>query len=372
MKILVINWRCPKNPEMGGAEIHMFEIFKRVAAAGHDVTLVSHKFPGASDEEIMEGIKIIRTGNKFLFNRQFKNYYRKHLTKENFDLVVDDISKIPLFTPKYITKPLVGIIHHIHGKSLFKEIPKPVARYIIRAEKFIPFVYRDTPLFAVSPSTKEELIQLGQPENKIDILYNAIDHDLFDKISVQKSEQPAIAYIGRIKRYKNIEAVIDVLPEIKKTIPDILLKIGGTGDHLPKLKEYVESKNLQDNVRFLGYLSEEDKAKEMGRAWIFVTMALKEGWGITVLEANATGTPVVGSDVPGLRDSIKDGETGRLVDIKDRQELAEVLTELLTDKEKLKTLSGKAKEWAKKFSWDNSAAYFLEKIFERFPALKEK
>lgn len=372
MNILVINWRCPKNPEMGGAEVHLHQIFKRIAAKGHEVTLVAHQFKGAPAQETYEGINIIRIGNKFLFDRQFKKFYNKILAKANFDLIVDDISKIPLFTPKYITKPLVGIIHHIHGKSLYKEIPKPLAKYIIRSEKLIPFVYRETPIFTVSQSTKNELAALGQPEDKIEILYNAIDHDLFKKIQTEKSENPTLTYIGRIKKYKNLEAVIDALALIKNKIPGIKLKIGGTGDHLPKLKNYVDRKGLNNNVQFLGYLSEEEKAKEMGRAWLFVTMALKEGWGITVIEANATGTPVVGSDVPGLRDSINNGVTGKLVDINNTEELAGTIIDLLTNDKKLQTMSKNAREWSAKFTWDASADFFLQKIAQWYPSLLGK
>ena len=140
MNILAINWRCIKNPEKGGAEVHFHEIFKRIVKKGHQVTLVAHKFKNAPEKEIIDGIEIIRIGNKFLFDRQFKSFYKKFNAKESFDLVIDDISKIPLFTPEYIHKPLVGILHHIHGTSLYDEISFPLAFYIINQEKKIPKV----------------------------------------------------------------------------------------------------------------------------------------------------------------------------------------------------------------------------------------
>lgn len=370
MKILVVNWRCPKNPEMGGAEVHMHEIFKRVAAKGHSVTYVAHSFKGAPAKEILDGVEIRRTGNKYIFNHQFKSYYKRKLAKEKFDLIVDDISKIPLGIPEYINKPVVGIIHHFHGTSLYQELPKLLANYIIRSEKMIPKIYRETPIFAVSESTKRELIELGQPESKIDILYNAIDHTLFDNINGDKYSTPTISYIGRIKKYKNLEAVIDALPKVIEKIPNIKLKIGGIGDHVPNLQKYVLQKGLNNNVEFLGYLSEEDKAKEMAKSWLFVTMALKEGWGITVIEANAAGTPVIGSNVPGLRDSIKDEITGKLVGLNNSQKLSDLLIELLSDRSKLYNMSAEAKKWASKFTWDASAEHFLNKVVEWYPQLK--
>ncbi len=369
MNILAINWRCIKNPEKGGAEVHFQEIFKRIAKKGHKVTLIVHKFKNAPEKEIIDGIEIIRIGNKYLFDKQFKSFYKNFDRKNEYDLVVDDISKIPLFTPVYIKKPLVGILHHIHGNSLYDEISFPLAYYIVSQEKKIPKVYHNTPIFTVSESTKNELIELGQPENKVDILFNAIDHELFKKSDVNKSETPLITYVGRLKKYKNIQLVIDAVNIVKERIPEIKLQIAGTGDYENTLKEYVNKKGLQNFVEFLGYVTEEEKAKILGRAWLFVSMSSKEGWGITVTEANAMGTPAIGSDVPGLRDSIKNGETGILTPQGNVTILAREIVEFLSDKEKLKELSRAAQEWSKKFNWDVSAEHFLRKVKEWYPQL---
>ncbi len=372
MKILVINWRCIKNPEMGGAEVHMHEIFKRVASKGHDVTLVAHAFKGAPANETIDGIKIIRIGNKVLFDTAFKRLYKNKLKNENFDLVVDDISKIPLNTPKFVKKPLVGIIHHIHGESLYRELPYPFAKYIIAKEKQIPYVYQNTPIFTVSPSTRKELIDMGLNSEKIDFLYNAINHELYNSTRVEKAKNPTITYIGRIKKYKQIEKVINTLPLLLTEFPDLEFRIGGRGDYEETLKKIVAEKGLQEHVKFLGFLSEKEKAEELGRAWVFVTLAMKEGWGITVIEANAMGTPVVGSDVQGLRDSIRDYETGFLVNMNDKVEVAEKIGELLRNKNLRDEFSANAKIWSKKFTWDNTARHFLEKIGEWFPQLAMK
>ncbi len=370
MKILVANWRCIKNPEMGGAEIHFHEIFKLIVKMGHEVTLVVHSFDGAEPEETIDGIKIYRVGSKFIFKYAFRWFYKKHLEKNNYDLVVDDISKIPMDTPKYINKPIVGILHHIHGSTLYKEIPWYMAYYISRCEKIIPKHYSNINIFTVSPSTKNELAVLGQPENKIDYLYNAINQKLFEQTKVEKSETPLLVYVGRIKKYKQVELVVDVLPKLKEKYPNIELHIGGTGDHLDKLKNYVIQKGVSDCVKFLGFISEEEKAKLLGRAWIFVTLAMKEGWGITVIEANAMNTPVVGSDVPGLRDSIQNNKTGYLVTIGNEDELVGKISELIDNKELRENFSNNAKEWSLNFSWQASATHFIKKVTEWFPELK--
>jgi len=370
MKILVANWRCIKNPEMGGAEIHFHEIFKLIVKMGHEVTLVVHSFPDAKKEETIDGIKIFRVGSKFIFKYAFKWFYENKLSNNNYDLIVDDISKIPMNTPRYINKPIVGIVHHIHGDTLYKEIPAYMAYYISSCEKLIPKYYSNTPLFTVSPSTKKELVEMGQPEGKIDFLYNAIDQELFERTKVKNSERPLLVYVGRIKRYKQVELVVDVLPKLKEKYPDIELHIGGTGDHTEELKKYVADKGLSESVKFLGFLSEDEKAELLGRAWVFVTMAMKEGWGITVIEANAMNTPVVGSDVPGLRDSIQHGKTGYLVKIGNETELIDRISELFDSKKKLEEFSSNAKSWSLQFSWQASAEHFVKKVKEWYPELE--
>jgi len=357
---------------MGGAEVHLHEIFRRIVKMGHKVTLIAHKFPGGENEEIIDGIKILRFGNKYLFNNQFKRFYNKNLIGNNYDLIVDDISKIPLNIPSYADTPIVGILHHIHGSSLYKEIPFPLAYYIIQKERSIPKYYRNTPIFVVSDSTKMELVNLGFDRNITGLLYNAIDENIFKGSGIKKSETPLITYVGRIKKYKNIEKLIEAVSILKNGIPEIKLIIGGKGDNISNLQEYVKTNGLSKYVEFTGFLTEEEKAELLARAWIFVTMAEKEGWGITVIEANAAGTPAIGSDVPGLRDSIKNGETGYLVPLNDSVKLAETIANLVHNREKLKEMSSNAVKWSKNFSWDKSAEYFLTKVIEWYPSLNSK
>ena len=359
MKILVVNWRCIKNPEAGGAEVHMHEIFRRVAALGHTVDLVAHHYKGAPKKEKIDGINVTRIGNRYLFHFFFKWYYKKYL-EGKYDIVVDDISKIPLFTPEYVKEPLVGITLHIHGKTLYKELPRPIANYIIKRELKIPEVYKGILIFADSPSAADEIIRLGHPKERTALLYCGIDHELFQKNQEPKSSTPLISYIGRLKRYKQVDLIIKAMPEILQTCPETILEIGGRGDDLEYLQSVVSELGLEKNVRFLGFLSEEEKARGMSRAWLSATMAEKEGWGITVIESNAAGTPVLGSNVQGLRDSIVDGKTGVLVTPGDSADFAKKAIALIKDRAALEEMSLRAREWAATFTWERSAKEFLQ------------
>jgi len=349
MKILLINWRCIKNPEAGGAEIHMHEIFRRVAAMGHSVTLVAHHYKGAPKEEIIDGIKVIRVGNKYLFNVQFKSYYKKNLADNNFDLVVDYITKI--------------------GKSMFTELPFPLSLYVYLMEKGIPKYYKNTPVFVISPSTKKDLVATGYDEKKVEFLYSGIDQNLFNK-KIEKNKIPSLLYIGRLKKYKNLQAIIDAMPLVTASIPDLTLDIAGCGDYEDTLKKLVEEKNLSNKITFHGRVSEEKKVEMMGQAWLFVIMSMMEGWGIVVIESNAAGTPVIGSDVPGLRDSIVDGKTGILSPLNDTKKLAGNIIALINDSDKLQKMSIEAEKWAEKFTWDAAAEHFIEVVQNKFPELQ--
>ena len=347
----------------------MHEIFRRVASMGHDVTLVAHAFKGAPKEEVIDGIKTIRIGNRYLFHYAFKRYYKKHLAGK-FDIVVDDISKIPLFTPQYVREPLVGISLHIHGKTLYKELPKPVADYIINRELKIPEVYKGKLIFADSPSARDELIRMGHAADRTALLYAGIDHELFRNNTEAKTAYPLISYIGRLKRYKQVDLIVKAMPIIIREFPDAVLEIGGKGDDLPNIEAAVKEANVEKNVRFLGFLSEEEKAKAMARATITATMAEKEGWGITVIESNAAGTPVVGSNVQGLRDSIVDGKTGLLAEPGSSADLAEKIISLLKDRERLQKMEAEARAWAATFTWERSAEYFIERAKQEIAAAK--
>ena len=347
----------------------MHEIFRRVASMGHDVTLVAHAFKGAPKEEVIDGIKTIRIGNRYLFHYAFKRYYKKRLAGK-FDIVVDDISKIPLFTPQYVREPLVGISLHIHGKTLYKELPKPVADYIINRELKIPEVYKGKLIFADSPSARDELIRMGHAADRTALLYAGIDHELFRNNTEAKTAYPLISYIGRLKRYKQVDLIVKAMPIIIREFPDAVLEIGGKGDDLPNIEAAVKEANVEKNVRFLGFLSEEEKAKAMACATITATMAEKEGWGITVIESNAAGTPVVGSNVQGLRDSIVDGKTGLLAEPGSSADLAEKIISLLKDRERLQRMEAEARAWAATFTWERSAEYFIERAKQEIAAAK--
>ena len=362
MKILLLNWQDIKNPYGGGAEVHMHEIFKRIVARGHSVTLFCSSFPGAPTEEVIDGIRIIRQGSRNLFNYFVPLRYYSQFRHERYDIVVDDINKIPFFTPLFVKEPLVGIVHHLFGKSIFVEVSLPAGLYVNIAERISFPIYRDIPIAVVSESTKQEMIAQRFPESNLHIVSNAIDHTLYRPLGRQLSSCPLIGYLGRLKKYKSVDHLLKAFQIVLHEIPNARLIVVGDGDVRQQLQELAGKLNIAASSEFTGYVSSEEKVRWLNQMDIVVNPSAKEGWGLTVIEANACGTPVVASDVPGLRDAVIDGETGLLYEYGNIEQLAEKILLLLRDEHLRLRLAAGALSYAQSLTWDASANIMLDVI----------
>jgi glycosyltransferase involved in cell wall biosynthesis len=360
MRIQVINWQDRRHPQSGGAEVHLHEIFGRIAAMGHDVHLLSCGFDGAPAREEVDGIHVQRIGRRATFNFSVPLWWRREGVKHLPDLVVDDINKIPIMTPLFVKRPLLAIIHHFFGDAIFKEVGVLSGLYVKLFEDRIPFVYRKTAISVVSDSTKKECIQKGLQASNITVIHNGIDHRRFPMQVSQKAAVPTIVSFGRLKKYKAVDHIIQALAIVRETIPNAVLEVIGTGDQLQELQRLVDFHDLKDAVIFHGFVSEQRKVELLSRAHVMVSSSVKEGWGITNLEANAAGTMVVSADVPGLRDSVRDGHSGLLYEYGNIEQLASILTRILVDHHERQRLSEGAVAWASTFTWERSAREMLD------------
>jgi glycosyltransferase involved in cell wall biosynthesis len=361
-RILIVNWRDIKDPEAGGAEVHLHEISKRFVTRGHKVTHLTSAFKDAPAEEEIDGIRVVRRGGKFTFNFCVPGAIRRLLKDEPFDIVIDDINKIPFFTPFYVKRPLLALAHHLFAQTIFLETILPFALYVYAGELLIPKVYGKTRFVVVSESTRDDLVRRGIPRDNIEIVYNAVDHTSYTPVESSLAPVPLVGYVGRIKRYKRIDYLLEALAIVAKTIPGVRLALAGSGDYLPSLVSLAERLDIKDRVDFMGFVSEQEKIDMLRKSHVVVNPSSKEGWGVTVIEANACGAPVIASDVPGLRDAVVDGETGFLVPYGDIDGFAARITQVLSDEALRTTLSRQAIEWAKRFNWDDSADAILKVI----------
>jgi len=361
-KILVINWQDIRNPLGGGAEVHFHEIFKRIVQQGHRITLLCCGYEGLTRDEIIDGIHVIRRGSRNFFNYMVPLLYKKYSRKAKFDVVIDDINKIPFYTPLYVKEPLIGIIHHLFGSSIIIESSIPVALYVTLAEKLIPKIYRNIPMAVVSNSTKQELIEKGFPEQNIDLVQNAVDRSEYSYFPSKKAPFPLVGYLGRIKKYKSVNHLILAFSEVVQQIPEARLLIIGDGDYLPELKRLVSKLKLEPVVTFAGATHHDKKIEYLNQMWLSINPSPKEGWGLTVIEANCCGVPVIAADSPGLRDSVVAGKTGLLYPYGDYHRLAELIIELIQQENLRNSLSKQCISWAHQFNWENSATNMLNLI----------
>jgi glycosyltransferase involved in cell wall biosynthesis len=354
MNILVFNWRDISHPLAGGAETNIHELAKQWTNQGHHVTLFCSAYPNCKAEETIDGIRILRHGSRFtVYLHAFWNYLTK-LRNEKFDVVIDDVNGVPFFTPLYAHKPRFTIIHHLVKDIFFKELKFPFSWLAYAAEQIVmPVLYKKEKVVTVSKSSKDELLKFGL--KSISVIYNGIDPNCSNpKI---KTRNPSICYVGRIKAYKRLDVLLKLVKQLN--MDNLHVYIAGDGDALPHLKELTKQLGLK-NVKFFGHVSDEEKIKILQRSWVFVTPSEKEGWGITVIESNACGTPAVAFDVLGLKDSIVNGKTGFLVN--NEPELKEKVLNMLSDTILRSKMSAAAFEWSKNFSWDKSAEEFIEAI----------
>lgn len=365
MKILLFNWQCIRNPLGGGAEVHMHEIFKRIAAMGNQVTLYCCTHPGLPADENIDGIQIHRRGKRELFNFLVPKIY-KEVKNDGYNIVVDDINKIPFYTPLYVKKhPILAISHHFFGKSILRQAGLIGGSYVLLAEKLVDWVYKNTHFAVVSKSTLDEFISRGFEPKKFKIIHNAYDKK---KFSVPHNRtQPdkfRIAYFGRLKKYKSVDHLFYAFAEFQKKYPNSQLEIIGRGDFDIYLKSLAKELNIEHKTIFYGYVSDEEKVRLLSEVDLIVNTSEKEGWGITNIEANACGTPVVSADVPGLRDSVNPGKSGLLYRYGNIQDLTSKIELALTNPELNAQLQKGAVEWASSFSWDTSAIEMLNLLIK--------
>jgi glycosyltransferase involved in cell wall biosynthesis len=354
MRILLVNWQDRENPQAGGAEIHLHEIFGRLAAAGHEVTLLCGGWPGCAPRALLDGIRVVRVGTRYTFPVLARGAFRRLFAADAFDVLVEDVNKVPLFTRGWGVRRSVVLVPHLFGGTVFEEAPWPVAAAVWAAERPLPRAYRGVPFQAISESTADDLAARGVPRASVRVIYPGIDAGRFTPDPSRRAAAPTFAYLGRLKRYKGVDLVLRAFARVAH--PEARLEIAGAGDHRPALERLTASLALGGRVRFLGRVSEADKLDLLRRAWGLAFASPKEGWGITNLEAAACATPVVASDSPGLRESVRDGATGFLVPHGDVAAMAARLDALAASPALVARLGAEGRAFAAQFTWERAAA----------------
>lgn len=362
MKILIFSWKDIKTPFAGGAEVYTHEISKRLVKNGHEITLLTPRFPNCSNSEIIDGIKIIRYGGKYSLYFKAKNYYRKYLEKGNFDVIIDQINTVPFFTTSYISnKKVICLIYQLSREFWFQEIKFPIN---FLGYYFFEFAwlkrYCKLPTITISQSTKSDLEKINF--KNINIVPIGISANIFPQVKTNKNNgELTLVYLGRLTKTKKTFDVLKAFKIVSEKYPNIKLSIIGDGYLKNDLMKYANSMKCGSNITFHGFLNEKEKFRVLSRANLLVVSGVREGWGMVVTEANSVGVPAIGYNIPGLRDSIIDSKTGLLCET-NPEGMAKKIIEFFEDKILQEKLTKEALEYSHKFTWDKSAEEFEKTI----------
>ncbi len=369
MRILLFNWQDLDNPHAGGAEIHLFELFNRLVGRGHQVHLVCAGWPGAAPTAVRDGITIERHGGRHSFALRGRGAVRRALRSGQYDILVEDVNKLPLYCAAGVEVPSCVIVPHLFGTTAYHEASWPMATAVVLAERLMPLAYRRSWFHVISESTRDDLVSRGVDSDRITVIHPGIDPETFTPDpALDRSDPPSFLYVGRLKRYKGVDLAIRALALVHRDRPEVRLDIAGSGDDRPRLEALVASLGLGESVRFHGFVDETVKLRLLRTTWANLFPSPKEGWGITVMEAAACGTPSIASDSPGLRDSVRAGETGLLVPHGDPVALARQMLAMVSEPAIVARLGAAARQHAARWTWEDAAARterHLQEIIDR-------
>ncbi|MEM0134011.1 MAG: glycosyltransferase family 4 protein [Thermoplasmatales archaeon] len=347
MKLLWLAHRDPLNPRAGGAERTISEICSRLAEIQYEVTVLTAGWKGNKNTEYLKEFKIRRFGNSLLLHF----YVPLFIMNNKPDVVIDDLGHaIPWPSTSFLRKKAIILFHHLHARSLPGQVDSILAHLITAIEKCYFIIYPHNTFITESTTSVNDLVQLGIEPKNILRIPPGVDLKLYRNGA--KTADPTIVYFGGMRKYKRPAEVIHAFSELAARIETLKLTVIGSGPELEFLRELVNSYNLDDRVAFTGRVSDEVLASKVSESWLNIHTSVTEGWGYSITEASAAGTPTVAYSVPGVADAIEDGVNGIKVKDGDRMALTDAAMIILSSPEKWWNSSSKVGE---KYSWDETA-----------------
>jgi glycosyltransferase involved in cell wall biosynthesis/O-antigen/teichoic acid export membrane protein len=367
LHILVMTDRDWTHPQGGGTGANLYGQVSRWVGWGHRVSVIACSYPGAAPfERIADGLEMHRVGGRStVFPRAILAQARGLVP--DADVVLEVVNGITFLTPLWLRTPRVTLVHHVHRDHYIEEMgPRAgrVAAWLLETAP-LKLLYRRSRFLTISHASARDIAELGIPLERIEVGYIGVELDAFGADESRRAPEPTLLYLGRLKRYKRVEVVLDAL----EACPGAVLELAGDGDHRELLEAEIERRGLGERVRMHGHVSEELKHDLYQRAWLNMTASSAEGWCLTVMEAAASGTPSAALAVGGLPESIVDGQTGVLAH--DTRELAARTRELVDDPAARRRLGEAARARAQEFTWDATAAHTLEALEAERRAARE-
>ncbi len=332
----------------------MAEIFRRLASRGYEVTLAASSFPDCKTVDEIDGMRGWRLGGiPAYYPRVYWKTFRE-TRMNNFDVVVECLNKIPFYSTLYSSKPVLAIVHHLFGEVAFQQVSWPIAAAVWTTELLIPSLYKKPPFISISQSSRDDLIRRGVEPDRIRVSHCGIDKPAL-KVDTALPRKMRVTYVGRLEAYKNVDIMLRACAKLVEKFSELEVVVIGRGASRESLEALSRELGIEGRTRFTGFVSDEERNQLLAETRVCVCPSQKEGWGLTIIESNALGTPVVATDTDGLRDSVRDGETGFLVENCDVEGFRQRIAEILEDDDLATRMSQTALEWSRSFDWEVAA-----------------
>lgn len=349
-RVHVLAWRDLADPDAGGSEGHAHEFMRRWAERGLEVTHRTSHAAGLPDVSERDGYHVIRRGSRYsVFPRTMVSELTR--TMGQSDALVEIWNGVPWMSPIWYRRPRITVLHHVHGPMWDQIFPGPLAAAGRAMEtRLAPPFYRSGMTVTPSDATRDELLELGFRPERVMAVPNGVDPKFSPGGS--RTDAPSIVAVARLAPVKRLDVVIKAAIEARQRVPDLTLTIVGDGPTRAELEAAVERAGASAWIRLPGRYDEQQLIELYRSAWLAVSGSIAEGWGLSLTEAAACGTPCVATDIRGHHSSVVDGTTGLLVA---PEQLGATIADLLLDHPLRQRLAAAALQRARTLTWEASA-----------------
>jgi len=365
VRVLYLNWRDTGHPEGGGSEVYAERVVDGLAALGHDVTLLTARYPGSTPvERRPSGARVVRLGGQLsVYPAAAWALWTGRVPRP--DVVIETQNGVPYLAALWARRTAhVVLVHHVHREQWPVVFGPMMARVGWWMEsRLAPLVNRRRPYVAVSEVTRAELATLGVAPHRVRVIHNGaippVPHD------VGRSPDPQLLLLGRLVPHKRIELALEAMARLRLEFPRARMVIAGRGWWEEQIRAEVDRLGLLDSVDLVGFVTEEERHRLLASSWVSLVPSIKEGWGLVVVEAGMHATPTVAFDgTGGITESIIDGETGYLARADDLEDFVRLTRLLLLDEQERTRLGKGAEAFAAGFTWEQTVAKFDAAISE--------
>lgn len=353
-RIHVLAWRDLEDRDAGGSELHADEFMRRWAAAGLEILERTSAAPGLPATTTRNGYAVVRRGSRYsVFPRAIVSELTGRMGRS--DALVEVWNGMPWFSPVWYRRPHIMILHHVHGPMWDQLMPRPLAWAGRQLEtRLAPPFYRRTLTVTPSEATRQELLRLGFRPERVTAVENGTDPAFTP--GGERWPHPTVLAVARLAPVKRLALLLEAVEQARETVPDARVRIVGEGPLRADLEAWIEAHDARGWVTLVGHMTHEELVTEYRRAWIVGSASLAEGWGLSLTEGAACGTPAVATDISGHRSSVVDGVTGILAS---ERELGAAIAKVLADHELRTRLGEAALARARTLTWEASATGVL-------------